>query len=58
MKFPSIILLFFMALVGPVLCATKEAAYERLYFYVLYDMECEVWGVGRGFIAVVSSKVA
>lgn len=31
--------------------STLEEAYEKIYTYVLYDLDVSVWGVGNGHVA-------
>ncbi|KAK7432201.1 hypothetical protein QQZ08_001146 [Neonectria magnoliae] len=40
-----------LAFVAPSLAATIVEAYDRVYAYVVYDLDVTVWGPGKGYIA-------
>ncbi|KPM44470.1 hypothetical protein AK830_g2092 [Neonectria ditissima] len=44
-------ILFTLALAVPSFAATLVDGYDRVYFYVIYDLDVTVWGPGKGYVA-------
>ncbi|KAH0430183.1 hypothetical protein CcaCcLH18_07998 [Colletotrichum camelliae] len=46
-----IVALMLLAFAAPVFALTFVEAYDRVYAYMIYDMDVTVWGPGKGYIA-------